>query len=39
MGKVVAAALDGDDAKVDESELLLLALERLDAPQFVGPPD
>lgn len=34
MGKVVRAVLEGDDATVDENELLLLALERLDAPHF-----
>jgi hypothetical protein len=36
MGRVVRAVLDGDDATVDESELLLLALERLDAPHFAA---
>ena len=36
MRKVVRAVLDGDDAVVDDSELLLLALERLDAPHFAA---
>jgi hypothetical protein len=36
MGNVVRAALAGDDAAVDESEMLLLALERLDAPHFAA---
>ena len=37
IGKVVVhAVLDGDDATVDESEFLLLALERLEAPHFAA---
>ncbi len=36
MGAVVRAALDGDDAQLDESELLLVALERMEAPHFAA---
>jgi hypothetical protein len=36
MGLVVRAALDGDDAEVDDSELVLIALERLEAPHFAA---
>lgn len=36
MGAVVRAALDGDDAQLDESELLVAALERFGAPHFAA---
>lgn len=36
MGKVVRSVLAGDEATVDESEMLLLALERLEAPHFAA---
>lgn len=36
MGAVVRAALDGDDAQLDDSELLLSALESLESPHFVA---
>lgn len=34
MGRAVRAVLEGDGAEVDENEMLLLALERLEAPHF-----
>lgn len=36
MGAVVRAVLDGDDAELDDGELLLNALEELDAPHFAA---
>jgi len=36
MGAVIRSALDGEDAELDDSELLIAALERLEAPHFAA---